>query len=77
MRPGCRALVIGDGTIALLAVYLLGLWSPAQIVLLGRREGQAELAAAAGAARFVTDPAAAGTGYRPGGRGRRGAPTRC
>ncbi len=47
-------LVIGDGTIALLAVYLLGLWSPAQIVLLGRREGQAELAAAAGAAAFET-----------------------
>ena len=53
MRPGSRVLVIGDGTIALLAVYLLGLWSPAQIVLLGRREGQAELAAAAGAAAFV------------------------
>jgi threonine dehydrogenase-like Zn-dependent dehydrogenase len=63
VRPGSRVLVIGDGTIALLAVYLLGLWSPAQIVLLGRREGQAELAAAAGAAAFVTDTAAAGTGF--------------
>ena len=38
-------LVIGDGTIALLAVYLLRLWSPAEVVLLGRREVQAGLAA--------------------------------
>jgi threonine dehydrogenase-like Zn-dependent dehydrogenase len=63
VTPGGRALVIGDGTVALLAVYLLGLWSPAQIMLLGRRDGQAALAAAAGAAAFVTDPAAAGTGF--------------
>jgi threonine dehydrogenase-like Zn-dependent dehydrogenase len=63
VTPGCRTLVIGDGTVALLAVYLLGLWSPAQIVLLGRRDGQAALAAAAGAAAFMTDPSAAGTGF--------------
>lgn len=61
--PGGRALVIGDGTIALLAVYLLRLWSPAEVVLLGRRDAQARLAAAAGAARFGTSPDAAGTGY--------------
>ncbi len=61
--PGCRALVIGDGTVALLAVVLLGLWSPAETVMLGRRGGQAALASAAGAARFETDPAAAGTGF--------------
>jgi threonine dehydrogenase-like Zn-dependent dehydrogenase len=60
---GSRVLVIGDGTIALLAVYLLRLWSPAEIVLLGRREAQAELAAQAGAARFETSPSAAGDGY--------------
>jgi L-iditol 2-dehydrogenase len=60
VTPGCRALVIGDGTIALLAVTLLGLWSPAEIVVLGRRDGQAELAAAAGASRFVTEPAGLG-----------------
>ena len=53
VTPGCRTLVIGDGTVALLAVYLLGLWSPAQIVLLGRRDGQAALAAAAGATDAV------------------------
>jgi L-iditol 2-dehydrogenase len=63
VAPGCRALVVGDGTVALLAVRLLGLWSPGEIVLLGRREGQAGLAATAGAARFETSPEAAGTGY--------------
>jgi L-iditol 2-dehydrogenase len=57
VTPGCRALVIGDGTIALLAVALLGLWSPAETVVLGRRAGQAALAAAAGATRFITQPA--------------------
>jgi threonine dehydrogenase-like Zn-dependent dehydrogenase len=61
--PGSRVLVIGDGTIALLAVYLLQLWSPAEVVLLGRREAQAGLAIQAGAARFETSPAAAGAGY--------------
>ena len=62
-RPASRALVIGDGTIALLAVYLLRLWSPAEVVLLGRRDAQAGLAAAAGATRFETSPDAAGDGY--------------
>ncbi len=63
IAPGWRALVVGDGTVALLAVRLLRLWSPAEIVMLGRREGQAALAAQAGAARFETDSRAAGTGY--------------
>ena len=63
MTPGWRALVVGDGTVALLAVRLLGLWFPAETVMLGRREGQAGLAATAGAARFETDPRAAGGGY--------------
>jgi L-iditol 2-dehydrogenase len=63
VKPGCRALVVGDGTVALLAVALLGLWSPAEIVMLGRRPAQAGLAATAGAARFETDPGAAGGGY--------------
>ena len=63
IAPGWRALVVGDGTVALLAVRLLALWSPAETVMLGRREGQAALAAKAGAARFETDSRAAGTGY--------------
>ena len=60
VRPGSRVLVIGDGTIALLAVMLLRLWSPAQIALLGQRPGQAGLAAAAGATSFRTGPGSAG-----------------
>jgi L-iditol 2-dehydrogenase len=63
VKPGCRALVVGDGTVALLAAALLGLWSPAEIVVLGRRPAQAALAATAGAARFETGPDAAGGGY--------------
>jgi len=63
VRPGCRALVIGDGTIALLAAMLLGLWSPAEVAMLGRRADQAGLAEAAGATSFsVTDPEDAGPG---------------
>ncbi len=63
IAPGWRALVVGDGTVALLAVRLLALWSPAETVVLGRREGQGALATQAGAARFETDSRAAGTGY--------------
>ena len=69
VAPGCRALVVGDGTVALLAVRLLGLWSPGEIVMLGRREGQAGLAATAGAARFETSPRGGGHRLRPGDRG--------
>jgi L-iditol 2-dehydrogenase len=60
VTPGCRALVIGDGTIALLVVTLINLWSPAETVMLGRRPGQAALAAAAGVTSFVTQPAGLG-----------------
>jgi L-iditol 2-dehydrogenase len=63
VTPGCRALVVGDGTVALLAVRLLGLWSPAEIIVLGRRPDQAILAEAAGASRFETRPEAAGGEY--------------
>lgn len=50
--PGSRVLVLGDGTVALLAVMLLRLWSPAQLAVLGLRPEQAELAQAAGATSF-------------------------
>ena len=50
--PGSRVLVLGDGTIALLCVQLLRLWSPAQIAVLGLRGEQAELAKASGATSF-------------------------
>ncbi len=53
VTPGRRVLVVGDGTVALLAVLLLRLWSPAEIAVLGQRAGQAGLAAAAGASSFA------------------------
>jgi 2-desacetyl-2-hydroxyethyl bacteriochlorophyllide A dehydrogenase len=62
-RPGLRVLVIGDGTVGLLAVTLVRLWSPASVTLLGARAEQATLASSAGADRFLTDPHAAGAGY--------------
>ena len=63
LRPGLRVLVIGDGTVGLLAVTLARLWSPASVTLLGARPEQGSLAAAAGADRFLTDAHEAGTGY--------------
>lgn len=62
-RPGCRALVVGDGTVALLVVHLLGLWSPSEVVVLGLRPEQSDLAKAAGATRSETDPSKAAGGY--------------
>jgi L-iditol 2-dehydrogenase len=60
LTPGIRVLVIGDGTIALLAVMLVKLWSPAEIAMVGQREQQAGLAAAAGASSFTVGRSPAG-----------------
>jgi len=46
--------VIGDGTVALLAVHLLRLLNPTSITVIGRREAQEELAIKAGANSFLT-----------------------
>ncbi len=54
LRPGLRVLVVGDGTIALLSVLLVSLWSPGAIAVVGRREEQAAIAAAVGATSFTT-----------------------
>jgi 2-desacetyl-2-hydroxyethyl bacteriochlorophyllide A dehydrogenase len=62
-RPGDRVLVVGDGTIGLLAARLAALWAPAELVMAGRRPQQAGLARAAGVHRFVLDPADVGAGY--------------
>src|SRR5207248_11389705 len=53
-EPGLRVLVVGDGTIALLAVHLLGLWSPASVSMIGRRAEQAALASSLGVTEFST-----------------------
>ena len=63
LAPGSRVLVVGDGTIALLAVRLARLWSPGEVVLAGRRAAQADLAELAGASQFLLDNDLAGAGY--------------
>lgn len=54
LEVGRRVLVVGDGTIALLAVLLASLWSPRDLVVLGRRPEQKSLALQLGATRFST-----------------------
>jgi 2-desacetyl-2-hydroxyethyl bacteriochlorophyllide A dehydrogenase len=55
LREGLNVAVVGDGTIALLAVHLVRRFNPARVVVVGRRLAQAPLAIAAGADEFVTD----------------------
>jgi 2-desacetyl-2-hydroxyethyl bacteriochlorophyllide A dehydrogenase len=54
LRPGQRVLVIGDGTIALLAALLVSLWSPGELVVVGRRPEQERQALELGATSFTT-----------------------
>jgi L-iditol 2-dehydrogenase len=57
VQPRLRVLVIGDGTIALLAANLIQLWSPTEVLVAGRRPEQEGLARALGATGFTTgDP---------------------
>ena len=60
---GARVLVVGDGTVGLLATHLLSLFSPSDVTLLGKRSQQASLAQRMGASRFTTDPAEAGSQF--------------
>jgi 2-desacetyl-2-hydroxyethyl bacteriochlorophyllide A dehydrogenase len=53
-EPGSRVLVVGDGTIALLAADLVRLWSPASVDMIGRRPQQAALARVVGVSHFMT-----------------------
>jgi 2-desacetyl-2-hydroxyethyl bacteriochlorophyllide A dehydrogenase len=61
--PGQRVLVIGDGTVGLLAARLSQLWSPAAVTVLGRRADQRDLVAAAGASEFLVGDAVAAGSY--------------
>jgi threonine dehydrogenase-like Zn-dependent dehydrogenase len=54
-RPGLDCLVVGDGTIGLLAVQTLRLWAPRRLVLVGRRREQFELALASGASEVAEE----------------------
>ena len=58
--PGERVVVVGDGTIALLAAHFLRLWAPGSLTVLGRRPEQAGLAAAVGADGFTVRDADVG-----------------
>ena len=58
-RPGERIAVVGDGTVGLITVHLLRLYSPAELVVFGQRADQAALAAELGATAFeLAAPAA-------------------
>jgi threonine dehydrogenase-like Zn-dependent dehydrogenase len=54
LRQGLRVAVVGDGTIALLTAHMVRLFEPTEVVVVGRREAQANLATRAGADTFTT-----------------------
>lgn len=56
LRQGLSVAVVGDGTIALLAVHLVRLLAPETVTMIGRRGEQRALAFDAGADTFVTTP---------------------
>jgi 2-desacetyl-2-hydroxyethyl bacteriochlorophyllide A dehydrogenase len=58
-----RVLIVGDGTVALLAATLIRQFNPTEVVMLGAREDQADLAALCGVDRFTTDTGSAGSRY--------------
>lgn len=52
LRSSPRVAIVGDGTIALLCTYLVRLFDPATVVVVGRRNAQRRLAEAAGPTRI-------------------------
>ena len=54
LRSGLRVVVVGDGTIALLATHMIRLFEPSTVVIVGRRDAQRSLALEAGADHFTT-----------------------
>ncbi len=53
-KAGARVLVIGDGTIALIAARLVRNWNPSVVQMLGLKPGQSKIAAQAGVDAFFT-----------------------
>jgi 2-desacetyl-2-hydroxyethyl bacteriochlorophyllide A dehydrogenase len=51
-RPGASVLIVGAGSIGLLAAHLVRLWSPSTVAVFGRSPLQSALALALGADRF-------------------------
>lgn len=55
---GAKVLVIGDGTIGLIAARVVHAWNPSEVHMVGLKEGQAVLAKKAGVDLFmITSPA--------------------
>jgi 2-desacetyl-2-hydroxyethyl bacteriochlorophyllide A dehydrogenase len=61
--PGMRVLVVGDGTVAMLAARIARIWQPASVTMLGARAAQEVLADWAGIELFTCDPVESGGGY--------------
>jgi hypothetical protein len=55
-KPGSKILIIGDGTIALIAATMAKTYSPKLIHMLGLKDGQNEIAKNAGVDQFLTKP---------------------
>ena len=55
-KKGSKILIIGDGTIALIAAKLVRTWQPSEVQMLGLKEGQSSLAKVAGVDLFMTHP---------------------
>jgi 2-desacetyl-2-hydroxyethyl bacteriochlorophyllide A dehydrogenase len=51
-----KVLIIGDGTIALIAARLIRTWNPSLVHMLGLKKEQSDLAKLAGADEFLTEP---------------------
>ena len=55
-KQGSKILIIGDGTIALIAATMAKTYKPELIHMLGLKDGQNEIAKTAGADKFLTQP---------------------
>jgi 2-desacetyl-2-hydroxyethyl bacteriochlorophyllide A dehydrogenase len=55
-KQHAKVLIIGDGTIALIAARLIRTWNPAFVHMLGLKKEQSDLARLAGADEFLTEP---------------------
>lgn len=55
-KQNAKVLIIGDGTIALIAARLIRTWNPSLVHMLGLKREQTELAKLAGADEFLTEP---------------------
>ncbi len=53
LQPGATVVVVGSGTLGLLAAHLVRLWSPASVTVTGRRPAQGELARVMGADDYL------------------------